>query len=162
MVDVQEAKSSKMVFNFKKRFFSLLICLFGLGAHAQKINFSGVIRDSLQQPLAGSSLVAINQETNALDAYTITTEDGIFALQLQARKKYKIQISALGLQTLNEELTTEEKDIQKAIFFFSENAEDPRILECFLNIFFENSGFCHFLILNSKFLNHIRTLTMNY
>lgn len=113
MVDVQEAKSSKMVFNFKKRFFSLLICLFGLGAHAQKINFSGVIRDSLQQPLAGSSLVAINQETNALDAYTITTEDGIFALQLQARKKYKIQISALGLQTLNEELTTEEKDIQQ-------------------------------------------------
>ena len=113
MVDVQEAKSSKMVFNFKKRFFSLLICLFGLGVHAQKINFSGVIRDSLQQPLAGSSLVAINQETNALDAYTITAEDGIFALQLQARKKYKIQISALGLQTLNEELTTEEKDIQQ-------------------------------------------------
>ena len=113
MVDVQEAKSSKMVFDFKKRFFSLLICLFGLGVHAQKINFSGVIRDSLQQPLAGSSLVAINQETNALDAYTITTEDGIFALQLQARKKYKIQISALGLQTLNEELTTEEKDIQQ-------------------------------------------------
>ena len=113
MVDVQEAKSSKMVFNFKKRFFSLLICLFGLGLHAQKINFSGVIRDSLQQPLAGSSLVAINQETNALDAYTITAEDGIFALQLQARKKYKIQISALGLQTLNEELTTEEKDIQQ-------------------------------------------------
>ena len=113
MVDVQEAKSSKMVFNFKKRYFNLLICLFGLGVHAQKINFSGVIRDSLQQPLAGSSLVAINQETNALDAYTITTEDGIFALQLQARKKYKIQISALGLQTLNEELTTEEKDIQQ-------------------------------------------------
>ena len=113
MVDVQEAKSSKMVFNFKKRFFSLLICIFGLGVHAQKINFSGVIRDSLQQPLAGSSLVAINQETNALDAYTITAEDGIFALQLQARKKYKIQISALGLQTLNEELTTEEKDIQQ-------------------------------------------------
>ena len=113
MVDVQEAKSSKMVFDFKKRFFSLLICLFGLGVHAQKINFSGVIRDSLQQPLAGSSLVAINQETNALDAYTITAEDGIFALQLQAQKKYKIQISALGLQTLNEELTTEEKDIQQ-------------------------------------------------
>ena len=113
MVDDQEAKSSKMVFKFDKRFFSLLICLFGLVVNAQKINFSGVIRDSLQQPLVGSSLVAINQETNALDAYTITAEDGIFALQLQAQKKYKIQISALGLQTLNEELTTQEKDIQQ-------------------------------------------------
>ena len=113
MADVQEVKSSKMVFNRMKRLFSLLIFLFGFGVNAQKINFSGVIRDSLQQPLAGSSLVAIDQETNALDAYTITAEDGIFALQLQAQKKYKIQISALGLQTLNEELTTEEKDIQK-------------------------------------------------
>ena len=95
MVDVQEAKSSKNGFQFQKRFFSLLICLFGLGVHAQKINFSGVIRDSLQQPLAGSSLVAINQETNALDAYTITAEDGIFALQLQARKNIKFKSAHL-------------------------------------------------------------------
>lgn len=80
---------------------------------AQQITFSGVVRDSLQNPLTAASLVAIDEETNALDAYTITGQDGVFSLKLKVQKKYKIQVSALGLQTLNETLTTENADIQK-------------------------------------------------
>ncbi|MGC6421979.1 MAG: carboxypeptidase regulatory-like domain-containing protein [Flavobacteriaceae bacterium] len=80
---------------------------------SQQITFSGVVRDSLKNPLNAASLVAINQETNALDAYTITGDDGFFSLNLQKQKKYKIQVSALGLQTQNELLFTAESDIEK-------------------------------------------------
>ena len=96
-----------------RRFFGLLIILSGIGVKAQKITFSGVVRDSLQNPLAAASLVAINKETNALDAYTITAADGVFSLKLQSQKQYKIQVSSLGLQTLNEALETKDQDIQK-------------------------------------------------
>ena len=71
------------------------------------------MRDSLNKPLNTASLVAINQDTKALDAYTITEEDGVFSLKLQPQKKYKIQVSALGLQTINDLLETQEGDIQK-------------------------------------------------
>ena len=88
-----------------------LLSLFGL--KAQNITFSGVVRDSLNKPLNTASLVAINQETKALDSYTITEEDGVFSLKLKSQKKYKIQVSALGLQTINDFLETQEGDIQK-------------------------------------------------
>ena len=87
-------------------FFNLFV------AQSQQITFSGVVRDSLNNPLNAASLVAINQETNALDAYTITKDDGFFSLQLQSKKKYKIQVSALGLQTKNELITTTENNIE--------------------------------------------------
>ena len=87
-----------------------MICLFGLVINAQKINFSGVIRDSLQQPLVGSSLVAISQETNALDA-DMNSRGWNFCIAVTSTN-CKIQINA-RLQTLNEELTTQEKDIQQ-------------------------------------------------
>ena len=92
-------------------FLATLLSLFGL--KAQKITFSGVVRDSLNKPLNTASLVAINQDTKALDAYTITEEDGVFSLKLQPQKKYKIQVSALGLQTINDLLETQEGDIKK-------------------------------------------------
>ena len=63
----------------KSRFFCFLILLIGLGVNAQRINFSGTIRDSINKPLPGASMVAIDNETNELDAYTITKNDGAFS-----------------------------------------------------------------------------------
>lgn len=91
----------------------LLLLFQGLFVSAQKITFSGMIRDSLQNPLTAASIVAINKETNALDAFTITAVDGVFSLKLQAQKEYTIQVSALGLQTINEKLITKADDIKK-------------------------------------------------
>lgn len=80
-------------------------------AQAQQINFSGVVRDSLQQPLEAASLVAINKASNALDAYTMTDGQGKFSLALKRNTSYKIQVSALGLQTINDSLKTKEQDL---------------------------------------------------
>ena len=97
----------------KSKFFCFFILLIGLGVNAQRINFSGIIRDSIQKPLLGASLVAIDNETNELDAYTITKNDGAFSLKLKSNKEYKVQVSALGLQTVNEKFFTKDEDIQK-------------------------------------------------
>ncbi len=83
------------------------------GLKSQEITFYGVVRDSLENPLNNASLVAIDQETKSLDAYTITKEDGVFSLKLKKQKTYKIQVSALGLQTVNDILTTLEEDVLK-------------------------------------------------
>ena len=113
MEDVAEVnRHFSFLFWLKKTLF-VSVFLSSILLYGQKINFSGVVRDSLQNPLATASLVAIDQKTNALDAYTITGEDGVFSLKLNANNQYKIQVSALGLQTLNEVLATEENDIAK-------------------------------------------------
>ena len=113
MEDVAEVnRHFSFLFWLKKTLF-VSVFLSSILLYGQKINFSGVVRDSLQNPLATASLVAIDQKTNALDAYTITGEDGAFSLKLNANNQYKIQVSALGLQTLNEVLATEENDITK-------------------------------------------------
>jgi len=56
------------------------------GLKSQEITFYGVVRDSLENPLNNASLVAIDQETKSLDAYTITKEDGVFSLKLKKQK----------------------------------------------------------------------------
>ena len=72
---------------------------------------SGVVRDSLAKPLELASLVAINKASNALDAYTMTDAKGNFLLKLKTNTSYKIQVSALGLQTINDSLTTEQTNL---------------------------------------------------
>jgi len=55
-----------------RRIIFLISLFIVFGLKAQKITFSGVVLDSLNKPLNTASLVAINQETKALDSYAIT------------------------------------------------------------------------------------------
>ena len=94
----------------KTRLFFLFVVV-SFFAQAQQVKLSGVIRDSLAQPLELASLVAINKSSNALDAYTMTDAKGNFFLKLKSNTAYKIQVSALGLQTINDSLTTAQNDL---------------------------------------------------
>ncbi|MEL0300283.1 MAG: carboxypeptidase-like regulatory domain-containing protein [Flavobacteriaceae bacterium] len=94
----------------KTRFFFLLIAL-SFFTKAQEVKLSGVVRDSLAKPLELASLVAINKASNALDAYTMTDANGNFSLKLKTNTAYKIQVSALGLQTINDNVTTAQTNL---------------------------------------------------
>ena len=94
----------------KTRFFFLFVAL-SFFAQGQQVKLSGVVRDSLAKPLELASLVAINKASNALDAYTMTDAYGNFSLKLKNNTAYKIQVSALGLQTINDNLTTAQTDL---------------------------------------------------
>ena len=94
----------------KTRLFFLFIAL-SFFAQGQQVKLNGVVRDSLAQPLELASLVAINKASNALDAYTMTDANGNFSLKLKTNTSYKIQVSALGLQTINDSLTTAQTNL---------------------------------------------------
>ncbi len=96
----------------KTRLFFLFIAL-AFFAQAQQIKFSGIVQDSLAKPLEAASLVAINKASNALDAYALTDEKGAFFLKLKTNTAYKIQVSALGLQTINDSLITAQSDLSR-------------------------------------------------
>ena len=89
-----------------------MFCLFVFVGHAQ-IKFEGKVSDTLQLPLEKASVVAINNTTNALDAFAMTNNKGVFYLKLKEKTEYKIQVSYFGLQTVNEVLKTASQNLKK-------------------------------------------------
>ena len=61
-----------------------------LVGHAQ-IKFEGKVLDTLQLPLQKASVVAINNSTNALDAFSMTSEKGLFSLKLKENRNKKLR-----------------------------------------------------------------------
>lgn len=90
----------------------IFFCLMSYFSFGQ-ISFQGKVSDSLQQPLESASLVAINKATNELESYTLTNALGEFILKLKENLKYKIQVSYLGLQTVNDSLTTQKSNVKR-------------------------------------------------
>ena len=88
-------------------FFCFSTLIFG------QIKFEGEVSDSLKIPLQSASVVAIDNETNGLESYGLTDEKGKFKINLKENKAYKIQVSSIGLITINEILKTNQEDIVK-------------------------------------------------
>ena len=95
---------------YHKLFFVLLlICSNCFG----QINIKGIISDSLEIPLQSASIVAINKASNALETYALSDEKGFYKLSLKESTAYKIQVSSLGLITINDLIETSKEDITK-------------------------------------------------
>ena len=95
---------------YHKLFFVLLLIYsnsFG------QINIKGIISDSLEIPLQSASIVAINKASNALETYALSDEKGFYKLSLKESTAYKIQVSSLGLITINDLIETSKEDITK-------------------------------------------------
>ena len=77
-------------------------------AFSQNIKLEGVILEkSNSQPLEMANIMAVNQDTKAMDAYAITNDKGKFILNLKANANYSIKVSYIGMQ--NKELVLETK-----------------------------------------------------
>ncbi len=100
----------------------VLLCV-ATFAHAQ-VKLEGVVRDSLNLPLELANVVAINQETNGLESYGITNDQGKYTMELGENGTYKMQVSYVGMKTLEEILTTQESDITKDYTLTLDNALD--------------------------------------
>ena len=64
-------------------------------AFSQNIRFEGIIKDSTGLGLDMANVMAVNQETKAMDAYAITNEAGKFILNLKKIFLYLIKKSIL-------------------------------------------------------------------
>ncbi|MDB2456360.1 TonB-dependent receptor [Flavobacteriaceae bacterium] len=89
-----------------------------------QISFKGVISDTLKNPLELASLVAINKETNGFESYDITDDLGQFKLNLKENTSYNIQISYIGLKTINDNISTSQVNLVKDYVLKSEFALD--------------------------------------
>ncbi|MBT8304925.1 MAG: carboxypeptidase-like regulatory domain-containing protein, partial [Bacteroidia bacterium] len=106
-----------------KNNFCIVLLLVAYTSIAQ-VKLEGVVRDSLNKPLELANVIAINQETSALESYGITDAAGKFKLALGKNGSYKMQVSYIGMKTLEENLTTQENDISKDFVLRAENALD--------------------------------------
>ncbi len=89
-----------------------------------QIKLEGVVKDSIGTPLELANVVAINQETKALDSYGITNSDGRYKLNLQNNASYKLQVSYIGMKTGEAIIDTKEIDMTKDFILQADNALD--------------------------------------
>lgn len=93
----------------KKLFFILfLIPIFAL---SQTVRYEGVVKDTTAAPLEMANVMAVNQQTKAVDSYSITNDKGKFVLNLNPNSTYNIRFSFLGLKTKNFSVVTKSENI---------------------------------------------------
>ena len=89
-----------------KKILLLLIMALSSSAFSQNIRFEGAIKDSTGVGLDMANVMAVNQQTKAMDAYAITNEAGKFILNLKANTVYTIKASYIGFQSYEKSVTT--------------------------------------------------------
>jgi hypothetical protein len=107
-----------------KKVYLLLLFFVATSSAFAQIKVSGVVKDSIGTPLELANVVAINQETKALESYGITNDKGRFKLSLSKNTTYKIQVSYIGMKTFEEILSTKEENIDKSFTLKVDNALD--------------------------------------
>jgi len=101
----------------------LILCFIASTTFAQ-VKVEGVVKDSIGNPLELANVIAINQETKALDSYGITNDKGRYKLNLKSETSYKIQVSYIGKKPFEEVITTTNTDITKDFTLHDDNMLD--------------------------------------
>jgi len=89
-----------------------------------QIKLQGVVKDSIGNPLELANIIAINEETKALESYAITNHEGVFKLALSKNTTYALQVSYIGMKTHKETIDVKEEDINKDFSLISDNVLD--------------------------------------
>ena len=89
-----------------------------------QIKMQGIVKDSIGTPLELANIIAINQETNALESYAITNDKGKYVLALGKNGTYKIQVSYIGLKTFEAIISTKEEDFTRDFNLVPDNSLD--------------------------------------
>lgn len=87
----------------------LFIAVTWLG-QAQNVTLSGTVRDSLQNPLDVANVIAVNQNTQALDGFGITDPNGRYSIKVKPNTPYLLKVRFLGYEPQEIPLTTGESD----------------------------------------------------
>jgi hypothetical protein len=104
--------------------FLLLLCIVVTGSSFAQIRMQGVVKDSIGTPLELANVIAINQETNALESYAVTNDKGKYILSLGKNGKYKLQVSYIGYKTFEEIFSTKETNVDKDFILVPDNSLD--------------------------------------
>ncbi len=106
-----------------KQLITTIVLLVACTTFAQ-VKVEGVVKDSIGSPLELANVIAINQETKALDSYAITNDEGRYRLNLKSNSTYKIQVSYVGMKSADVPLDTGSQDIIKDFTLNPDNSLD--------------------------------------
>ncbi|MCF6294322.1 MAG: TonB-dependent receptor family protein [Flavobacteriaceae bacterium] len=106
-----------------KYIITIMLCLIASVTFAQ-IKVEGVVKDSIGNPLELANVIAINQQTKALDSYGITNDKGRYKLNLKSNASYKLQVSYIGKKTFEEVINTTDIDLTKDFTLQNDNLLD--------------------------------------
>jgi len=82
---------------------------------SQSIKFDGFITDTKAEPLEMANIMAVNQATKAVDAYSITNDKGRFQMALKPNATYSIKVSYIGYKALEITINTTTENINKIL-----------------------------------------------
>ena len=82
---------------------------------SQSIKFDGIITDSKAVALEMANVMAVNQTTKAVDAFSITNEKGRFQMALKPNATYTIKVSYIGYKAQEITINTTSENINKII-----------------------------------------------
>ncbi|WP_430467421.1 carboxypeptidase regulatory-like domain-containing protein [Winogradskyella ouciana] len=102
----------------------MLLCIVASSSSFAQIKMQGIVKDSIGTPLELANVIAINQESNTLESYATTDEQGKYILALGKNGKYKVQVSYIGYKTADETVTTLDADITKDFILQPDNSLD--------------------------------------
>tara|TARA_X000000950_G_scaffold86843_2_gene109280 strand:- start:7794 stop:10490 length:2697 start_codon:yes stop_codon:yes gene_type:complete len=88
---------------------------------AQNIDFGGFVSDVSGNKIMGANIVAVEKETQVLDGFGISNEDGYFRLILKSETDYEIKISFIGFKEVT--FIFNEKDNIERNIVLEEQAE---------------------------------------
>ncbi len=89
-----------------------------------QITLTGIVKDSIGNPLEMANVIAINKQTKKLDSYGFTDSRGQYKLNLQKNSSYTIKISYIGMKSSDVALETKEIDFTKNINLKEDNTLD--------------------------------------
>jgi hypothetical protein len=91
------------------------VFLFSFLGFSQSVRFDGFIQDDQKNPLEMANIMAINNDTKAMDSYGITNDKGKFQLTLKPNTLYTIKVSYLGMKSKEIAVSTKSENMTQNI-----------------------------------------------
>ena len=82
-------------------FFFSLICLSTSLSAQENVVVKGIVKDSLDVPLVGATVMMLDQNTDALKGFGITSTDGAFRIETTKEDSLKLRITYIGYGTFD-------------------------------------------------------------
>ena len=100
----------------------LLIAIFMVSwVSTAQINYSGVVKDSIGEPLEMANVIALDTVAKRIASYGFTDAKGVFKLDLAKNTVYNIKISYIGFKEISEFITTKETNMSKNYTMYEDN-----------------------------------------
>ena len=102
---------------------TLLLLFVTTFSFAQNVKFDGIVKDTTGVALEMANVMAVNQQTKAVDSYSITNDKGKFQLFLNPNSTYNVRFTFLGLKTKNISINTTTENINRNITLSADATE---------------------------------------